>query len=353
MIKVLIVEDEPPIARAVKQLICRYSDAFQVVGTEINGRAALERLGRGEVDVVFTDIRMPVMDGLELLENIQRDYPEVVTVLLSGYQEFEYAQKAVRFQAFDYLLKPVSFEKMSALLGKLEILCRNRAYLKKRDQLSGLIEGNGEASAAQADCVTLLVNAGAMPLTSDDLEAPGRKFWREVRLEELLRSIVPERDSVLPFSGKSKTERIVVIETRSPDSARAAIRNALPPADGNDAAADHRRGACGTGADLRGGADDQRPAHPALPGDPAVRLPASVGRAGRRQASGEGDPPFELPGQPGGGGDLRGQRGAAFRRGCRNARRVRAGGADAVRLHAPARDDHRGQPHRGQLGELS
>ena len=54
MIKVLIVEDEPPIARAVKQLICRYSDAFQVVGTEINGRAALERLGRGEVDVVFT-----------------------------------------------------------------------------------------------------------------------------------------------------------------------------------------------------------------------------------------------------------------------------------------------------------
>ena len=121
-------------------------------------------------------------------------------VLLSGYQEFEYAQKAVRFQAFDYLLKPVSFEKMSALLGKLEILCRNRAYLKKRDQLSGLIEGNGEASAAQADCVTLLVNAGAMPLTSDDLEAPGRKFWREVRLEELLRSIVPERDSVLPLS---------------------------------------------------------------------------------------------------------------------------------------------------------
>ena len=100
--------------------------------------------------MVFTDIRMPVMDGLELLENIQRDYPEVVTVLLSGYQEFEYAQKAVRFQAFDYLLKPVSFEKMSALLGKLEILCRNRAYLKKRDQLSGLIEGNGEASAAQA-----------------------------------------------------------------------------------------------------------------------------------------------------------------------------------------------------------
>ena len=84
MIKVLIVEDEPPIARAVKQLICRYSDAFQVVGTEINGRAALERLGRGEVDVVFTDIRMPVMDGLELLENIQRDYPEVVNGMNSN-----------------------------------------------------------------------------------------------------------------------------------------------------------------------------------------------------------------------------------------------------------------------------
>ncbi|MFR9191087.1 MAG: response regulator [Anaerotruncus massiliensis (ex Togo et al. 2019)] len=288
----------------------------------INGRAALERLGRREVDVVFTDIRMPSWTASSCGKHPER-LSEVVTVLLSGYQEFEYAQKAVRFQAFDYLLKPVSFEKMSALLGKLEILCRNRAYLKKRDQLSGLIEGNGEASAAQADCVTLLVNAGAMPLTSDDLGAPGRKFWRGVQLEELLRSIVPERDSVLPFSGKSKTERIVVIETRSPDSARAAIET-LPPADGNDAAADHRRGACGTGADLRGGADNQRPAHPALPGDPAVRLPASVGRAGRRQASGEGDPPFELPGQPGGGGDLRGQRGAAFRRGRRNARRVRA-----------------------------
>ena len=121
MIKVLIVEDEPPIARAVKQLICRYSDAFQVVGTEINGRAALERLGRGEVDVVFTDIRMPVMDGIEATRRIRsmgRADTGKLPIIAMTANAFEEDKKAAEQAGMSgYLVKPIDME---AVIKELE-----------------------------------------------------------------------------------------------------------------------------------------------------------------------------------------------------------------------------------------
>ena len=120
MIKVLIAEDEPPIARAVQRLIEELSPEFKIIGRAINGQEALSLMLREEADVVFTDIRMPVMDGLRLLEELRRNWPDCLSVVLSGYQEFTYAQTALRHGAFDYLLKPLSKDALAELLRRLE-----------------------------------------------------------------------------------------------------------------------------------------------------------------------------------------------------------------------------------------
>jgi len=126
MIRVLIAEDEPPIARAAGRMIEEYSSRFSVIGYAINGQIALERMRENPADVVFTDVRMPVMDGLRLASEIGASFPGCVVVILSGYQEFSYARSALRSGVFDYLLKPLNRKDLGAVLEKIEAMFANR-----------------------------------------------------------------------------------------------------------------------------------------------------------------------------------------------------------------------------------
>ena len=110
MIRVLIAEDEPPILRRTRRLIEHIDADFSVAATAGDGEEALEKLRAEHFDVLFTDIRMPVMDGMKLMNTVQKLYPDCSIVVLSGYQDFEYVSTAVRAQAVDYLLKPVAEE---------------------------------------------------------------------------------------------------------------------------------------------------------------------------------------------------------------------------------------------------
>jgi len=119
MIRVMIVEDEPHAIRRLQRLIERNADDFEVVATAFDGRDALEKLEALPCDVVFTDMRMPVMDGVELMRILNERYPECLRVVISGYQDFEYMSSAVRMQAMDYLLKPLEEEALVQLLERI------------------------------------------------------------------------------------------------------------------------------------------------------------------------------------------------------------------------------------------
>ena len=119
MIRVMIVEDEPHAIRRLQRLIERNATDFQVVATAFDGRDALEQMERIECDVMFTDMRMPVMDGVELMQIMSERYPDCMRVVLSGYQDFEYMSSAVRTQAIDYLLKPLEEEALTRLLDRI------------------------------------------------------------------------------------------------------------------------------------------------------------------------------------------------------------------------------------------
>lgn len=108
MIKIFLVEDEMIIRRGIKNSIEWEKEGYQFAGEASDGELALPMILREKPDIVLTDIKMPFMDGLELSRLIRKELPETKILILSGYDEFEYAKEAIRIGITDYLLKPVS-----------------------------------------------------------------------------------------------------------------------------------------------------------------------------------------------------------------------------------------------------
>ncbi|THF74005.1 response regulator transcription factor [Cohnella fermenti] len=105
--KVLIVDDEPMIRFGLGSFVDWAAEGFELIGDASNGEAALERIGNEPIDLLITDIKMPLMDGLELARRTKSLLPGVKVILVSSFNEFEYAREAVRLGVvLDYLLKP-------------------------------------------------------------------------------------------------------------------------------------------------------------------------------------------------------------------------------------------------------
>lgn len=119
MIKVVVADDEPLILRSVKKLIEEAHPSFKVVGEAADGEDALRRIEEIHPDVLFTDIRMPVMDGLELIDELRKREIAVIPVLVSGCEDFQYARKAIGLGVSEYLTKPLSVAPLQQLLGSL------------------------------------------------------------------------------------------------------------------------------------------------------------------------------------------------------------------------------------------
>ncbi|MCZ8517946.1 MULTISPECIES: response regulator [Paenibacillus] len=126
MISLLIVDDEKIIRRGLQSVIERQLPNLFSYRFAENGHEALELLRQEPADIMITDIRMPIMDGIELIEQLQ-DHPlKPEVVLLSGYNDFAYAQKGIRFAVKDYLIKPVKREELFAVLERLMLDYRMR-----------------------------------------------------------------------------------------------------------------------------------------------------------------------------------------------------------------------------------
>lgn len=129
-LRVLIVDDEELIRMGIARLVEQAGDDFQVIDTCASAREALEVLKNQETDLIITDIRMPEMDGLELLNEVKRLYPDVFSIVISGYEEFEYARTALKVGASDYILKPIDRKQFREQLLQIRNTIMN--YRKKQ-----------------------------------------------------------------------------------------------------------------------------------------------------------------------------------------------------------------------------
>ncbi len=132
MYKILFVDDEEEVRKSIVKLMDWNALGFEIAGEAENGREALEKVTSLEPDVVITDIQMPYMDGLQLAEALQKEYPEKKVVLFSGYDEFEYAKQAIRLGVTGYILKPINIGELTAVLQKLRDSI-DRELEEKRD----------------------------------------------------------------------------------------------------------------------------------------------------------------------------------------------------------------------------
>ena len=117
--RIVVVEDEVKIREGIARLI-ESQTGHVVLGEAVDGREGLEMILRFKPDLVITDIRMPNMDGLEMAKRLYEQKLPLHVVILSGYSEFEYAQKAIRYGVDEYLLKPLDIDDIKNMLDKVE-----------------------------------------------------------------------------------------------------------------------------------------------------------------------------------------------------------------------------------------
>jgi two-component system response regulator YesN len=121
LIRVLIVEDEPASAEYLSSIVKRELPGMEISGIAENGEEALALMRKSRVDVVITDISMPVMDGLQLAGAVRAVWPMIPVVIVSGYERFEYAKTALRFGVSDYLLKPLKPAELRNCLTRIAL----------------------------------------------------------------------------------------------------------------------------------------------------------------------------------------------------------------------------------------
>jgi two-component system, response regulator YesN len=117
--KVFFVEDEIITREGIRDNVDWQASGFEFCGEATDGEMALPLLRTAQPDVLITDIKMPFMDGLQLSKIVRERMPRVKIIILSGHDEFEYAQKAISLGITDYLLKPVTVQKLQTVLQKL------------------------------------------------------------------------------------------------------------------------------------------------------------------------------------------------------------------------------------------
>lgn len=111
-IKIFLVEDEAIIRNAIKNSIHWEREGYEFVGEAADGELAYPLILKERPDILLTDIKMPFMDGLELSEAVKKELPDIKIIILSGYDDFDFAKKAISIGITDYLLKPVSAEEL-------------------------------------------------------------------------------------------------------------------------------------------------------------------------------------------------------------------------------------------------
>ena len=116
MYRILLVDDEPFILEGLKHIINWDEHGIEIAGQASNGLEAMEILSSTRVDILLTDIRMPKMNGLELIRMAREKDASIHSIVLSGYDDFEYVKEALKLGIENYLLKPVSREELSATL---------------------------------------------------------------------------------------------------------------------------------------------------------------------------------------------------------------------------------------------
>lgn len=225
MIRIMIVEDEPPINRLLQTLIEGYGCAYQIVAAVYNGQEALDVVEELKPDVIFTDIKMPRVDGLALTKQVHLLCPETLIVAISGYSDYETMRSMLQQNVFDYLLKPIQIKTFGDLLQRVSKACEER----KQQQITqfflqmikdGIHNHNAQMTAALYNHFVVGIGCiGSYPASQIHSYVLENDIWSKKQLFRRFDSY-----DVWQFAGATNVEQIFILGF--PDSSETEIQNA-------------------------------------------------------------------------------------------------------------------------------
>lgn len=203
MYRVLLVDDEALIREAISENTKWNELGYELVGTCKNGKEAIEFIEANPIDLLLTDIYMPYCDGMELTKFVYENHKETKVVIISGYDEFEYAKKAVKYQVAEYILKPITAMELSETLLKVkatldEVRIKNQSMKKIRGAyvrnlpllwgrfLNSLLAGNVPVQSLEEKMVDY------------DIKLSGRRFMTAMVLGDDLTPFLMQCEEIKP-----------------------------------------------------------------------------------------------------------------------------------------------------------
>lgn len=126
MYRVQIVDDEPIIRMGLQRMYDWTKQGFEIVCIAQNGKEALEQLEAEKIDLIVTDIEMPIMNGLEFIKEVRERKIDVEIIVLTAYEDFEYAKEAIKYGVSEYILKPTGTEEIEKMLTHAKVQLENK-----------------------------------------------------------------------------------------------------------------------------------------------------------------------------------------------------------------------------------
>jgi YesN/AraC family two-component response regulator len=167
--KVVVAEDSKPIVRDIVSKLKAFDPEIDVE-IAYDGEKALELVRKNKPDIMFTDIKMPLMDGLTLIQKAKGIYPSLKCVIISGYGDFEYTHKALKLQVDEYILKPVDAKDFKKIMIKIVSEIKQNEIRKKEsavsDVLNGRISHSHDLSSIKGYMLSIVRN-GVIPKLSE------------------------------------------------------------------------------------------------------------------------------------------------------------------------------------------
>lgn len=203
---VLLVEDEQWVRKGLRRKIEELDLGFAVAAEAMDGIEALQVMEELGPDLLVTDIRMPAMDGIELIRNAFFAYPGTAAIIVSGHGDFEYARKAIKYEVKDFLLKPVSDEALAEALASVRIKLDAQGEKALSELPSGGLLSNQEEIAKTLELyirenfrrdIKLGEIAAQLGITTDYLSKAFKRHSGESPLKHIIRLRMNEARQLL------------------------------------------------------------------------------------------------------------------------------------------------------------
>lgn len=208
--RIILAEDEPRILNFLKQRIPELDGRFEVIAAYLNGKEALAGILHLKPDLVITDIRMPHVNGLDLIKIARQSGSRAEFVVLSGYGDYEYARQAILYKAADYLLKPIDTVQLKSVLGTLCDKIHFERAQSMQETLKTCCAGENMTTEDELISELRIISAFAGSFLRREYGAmsEGTRAWREFSPERTASFTAGEGYELFSFFGYHANEYI-------------------------------------------------------------------------------------------------------------------------------------------------